>query len=93
MLYKPEVDAAGAFVRLAVEMAALDVIERRRAEGPRRVGRILAATDNVDVGRVVRAGGRRDRAVVEEPALHGQHLAGAGGHEHDIDELLLDDLP
>ena len=81
-----------AFLRLAVEMAALDVIERRRAERQRRLDRIPAAADDMDVGGVVGAGGRRDGAVVEDAFVNGQHFAGAGGHEHDVHQLLLDDL-
>ena len=81
-----------AFLRLAIEMAALDMIERGRAEGQRGRCRIFATANDVNVGRVVGAGGRRDGAVVEEPLVDGQHFAGAGGHQHDVHQLRLDDL-
>ena len=54
--------------------------------------RVVAAADDVDVGRVVGAGGRRDGDCVEQPLLDRQHFAGAGRHEHDVDEPLPDDL-
>jgi len=73
-------------------MAALQVIERRRAEGHRGRGRILAAANDVDIGRVVGAGGGRDRAIIEQSSLDRQHLARRAGHEHDVHEFLLDDL-
>ncbi len=87
-----EVGAERTFLRLAVEMAALDMIERGGAEGQRRRCRIFAAADDVNVGGVVGAGGGRDGAVVEEPLVDGQHFAGAGGHEHDVHQLCFDDL-
>src|SRR5205085_3342821 len=78
--------------RWAVEMAALDVVEGRRAEGQRRLGLVFAAADNVDVRGVVDARGGCYRAVVEQPAVNGQHLAGAGRHQHDVHQGLVNDL-
>src|SRR5262249_61357424 len=87
-----EVRAEMAFLRLAIDMAALNVVERRRAERQRRLGRVLAAAENVDVRRIVDARRGRDRAVSKNSFVNGQHFAGAGGHEHDIHQALLDDL-
>src|SRR5581483_6572363 len=87
-----EVGAAVPFVGGAVEVAALDVVQRRRAEGQRRLSGILRAANDVDVGRVVGPGGGGDGAVVEEALVDRQHLAGGGGHEHDVHEPLPDDL-
>ena len=81
-----------ALVGLAVQVAALNVVERGRAERKRRLRRILAAADNVDVGGVVHAGGRRDLAPVENALVDRQSLTGAGRHEHDVHQALLDDL-
>ena len=62
-----QVRAAGPFVRLAVDVAALDVVERGGAERPRRLGDVAAAADDEDVAGVVGPGGRRDVAVLEQP--------------------------
>ena len=93
---EPKIDAALPLGRGAIEMPALNVIEGGRAKRQRRVRGITAAANDVDVGRVVDAGGRRDGAVVEDAFLKCEHLAGAGRHEHDVHKLrfnnLLDDV-
>src|SRR5262245_52782374 len=63
-----------AFFRPAIEMTALDVIERGRAERQRRLRRIAAAADNVNVGRVVGPRRRGHGTGVEEASLNRQQL-------------------
>ena len=89
---EPEVGAAPELAAVRVGEAALDLVERRRAEGPRGRLRVGLAGEQVDVGRVVGADGRRDRRVVEQPLLDRQDVVGARGHEHDVDQPLADDL-
>ena len=84
----------GALVPLvfrAVQVPALDVVQRGRSERDRPLGDVLSAPDRVDVAGVVDPNRGRDRAVLEDPLADGEHLAGAGRHEHDVDQLLADD--
>ena len=87
-----EVGAEVALIGLAVEVAALDMVQRRRTERPRRIGRIATAAHDVDIGGIVGPGRRRHVAVLEQPLLNGERLARARRHQHDIDEPLLHDL-
>ena len=87
-----QVDAARPLRRCAVDVPALHVIDGRRTKRPRRFGVNPAAANDVDVGGIVRAGGRRDGRVVEQPLFDRQLLARAGRHQHDIDNALLDDV-
>src|SRR5258708_896620 len=89
---KAEVRPEGPFGGGAIDVAALDVIERRGAESPRRLRRITSAANDVNIGGVVRTSRRRYGGIVENPLLNGQDLTGRSRHQHDIDESLRDDL-
>ena len=90
---KAQVRAERPLVRSALDLAALDVVDRGRAERLRRLLSIAsAAAGQPDVGRVVGPDGRRDVAVVEQAFLDRQHLVGTGAHQHDVDQPLGDDL-
>src|SRR5215212_6121965 len=45
-----------------------------------------------DVRSVVRTYRRCDWPLVENPFANSQHVTRAGAHQHDIDQLLIDDL-
>ena len=86
-----EVRPQNALFRLAFGPTALNVVKRGGAERQRGVGGITTAADDMDVGGVVGPSRRRHGAIVEDPLLDGQRLAGAGRHQHDVHELLFDD--
>lgn len=73
-------------------MAALDVIQRRRAERPRGSCVNLAAAGDMDVAGVVGPRRRRDGGLIEQPFLNGQQIVGARRRQHDIDDALPDHL-
>ena len=80
-------------MRLAFRLAAHRVVDRRRAERPRRLGGVPAgAGGKPDVGRVVGADGRRDRAVVEQTFLDREDFVRTGAHQRDVDQTLLDHI-
>lgn len=85
-----EIDAELAFRRLAVEMPALHVIETCRAKRSSGCRVNPAAPMNVNVGRVVRPRRWRDVRVVKQSLLNRQHFAGAGRHQHDVYDPLVD---
>ena len=87
-----EIDAERSLFRLAIEMPALHVIETRRAKRPSRRRVNPPAAMNMDVGRIVRSRRRSDVRAVEQPLLDRQLLAGAGRHQHDVHDSLLDHL-
>ena len=60
---EPQLGAALELAAVRVGEAAHDLLERRRAEGPRGRLRVGLAGDHVDVGRVVGADGRCDRRL------------------------------
>ncbi len=86
-----EVGAEGSLLGRAIEVAALDVVEAGRAERPGRLLGVARASGDVDVGRVVRPGGRGDGGIFEHPLANRQGVVGAGRHQHDVDHPLLDD--
>src|SRR5262249_10250932 len=87
-----EIAAGCALIAFAFNAATLNVVERGRAEGQGGLRGITAATDDIDVGCVIRTSGGSDLASVENPFVEGQHFAGACGHQHNVDKILLNDL-
>src|SRR6266511_864141 len=77
---------------VALDLAALDVVDGRAAKRLRWLARVAAVAHGPHVGRVVGARGGRDAGVVIEPFLDGELLVHVGGHQHDVDEALVGDL-
>src|SRR5207247_187375 len=59
-----------------INLAGLDLLDRRRAEGARWGGGIRATGQKVNVGGIVGADGRGDVRGVEDSLLDGQDFAG-----------------
>ena len=85
---------AGEFPQRAVALntAALNVVDGRAAERLGRLARVAAVADGPDVGRVVGARGGRDTRVFEQSFLDRDLLVHVGGHQHDVHQALTDDL-
>src|SRR5262249_61087140 len=71
---KTQVRTKAAFLRLAFQVAALNVVEGRGAKRQRRLRWISAAADDVDVGGVVGPGGGGDGALVQGPLFTCEHF-------------------
>ena len=89
---QPQIRAAVSLGGLAIDVAALDVVEIRGAKGLRRLGDVAAVADGKYVAGVVGPRGGRDVAVFEQPLADRQHVVAAGRHEHDVDQPLPRDL-
>ena len=72
-----EIGSQAPLVRLAINMAALDVIERGRAKRQRRLCRVLAAAHDVDVSGIIGTHRGRDWAVIEKALVNRQYFTGA----------------
>ena len=90
---EPEV-GAGELIRgaVALDLAALDLVNGRRAEGLGRLAGVAAVAHGPDIGGVVRARGRRHVRLAEQPFLDREQLVHVGGHEHDVHQALVHDL-
>ena len=80
-------------IAVALDLAALDVVDARAAEGLARLAGVSAVAHRPHVRRVVGAGGGCDMRLLEEAFLDGELLRHVGGHQHDVHESLMRDLP
>ena len=87
-----EVDPIRSFLRVTVQVAALDVVDGGRAERARGFGMHAAAACDMDVCRVVGPGRGRDGRVVEQTLFQHKKFTGAGRHQRDVDDALPDDV-
>src|SRR5262249_50513742 len=78
---------------VALELAALNLVNGGRAEGLRRFAGITPVTNGPNVGRIVCPRRGRDGRRAKETFLDRQLFADVRRHEHDVDQTLLDYFP
>ena len=81
-----------AAVAVALNLAALNLVNARRAERLRRFARVATVAHRPNIRGVIRARGGRDVGVLEQPFLDGELLVHVGGHQHDVHQPLMRDL-
>ena len=81
-----------AFLNAARAPSPLDMIKRRRAKRPGGRFGVFAMPRKPDVRGVICAGSRSHLSLVENPFVKNKLLAGGGGHDNDIHDVLFDDI-
>ena len=77
---------------VALDFAALDLVNRGGAEGLGGFAGVTAVADGPDIGGVVGAGGGGDAGVAEQSFLDRELFVDVSGHEHDVHEALVNDF-
>jgi hypothetical protein len=81
-----------ATIAVALDLAALDVVDARTSEWLARFARVGAVSRRPDVRRVVRSRGGRDVRILEQPFLDRNLLVHVGGHQHNVHEAVMCDF-
>ncbi len=87
-----KIDAVLPLGWLALNLSALNVIQRRGSKWPGNALDVFPASNHMNIGGVVGSASGRNGAVIKESLAECQDLTGACRHQHDVDEFLPSDF-